>query len=69
MHFTNKIVKIRQDLGKVAVEAEADVAPFPRPTLAHFNEVSMLSLERIMKQLRSTSCSLDCIPAWFLKES
>ena len=68
LHFTDKINQIRQNISKHRPIISTDDPPSLHSTLmCSFKPVDMVTLCRVVSNLKSSTCSLDPIPTKFFK--
>ena len=64
-YFSDKISTIRQQFCTDGRKTPDECCP--TSTLTHFSEITLSTLEHTVALSKSSTCSSDCIPTWFLK--
>ena len=66
--FSQKIVKIREVLDNTVTTPAREPDLIKPPSMSSFTDIDVPELRKIILRSRTTSCPLDAIPTWLLKD-
>ena len=66
--FKDKIVRIRQEIDSIECSSPDFTATVPPSTMDCFTELSEQEVKKLIMESKTTSCDLDPIPTWLLKD-